>query len=121
MRQKKIFAGIKNYYSKICVLHCPQINSNVYFNNKGLIHLHRKNGALRPKLERIRRFKLFKKYIYTITNDQFAVNTRQTRWENSTCNFIALERVHGKKRIKIILRQINAGKIHFFSIMEYDT
>ena len=120
MIKNKMHHKIKEFYSSIKSLYCKEINSYVYFNNSGLAHLHRKGGALRSKQDQKRRFELFRKYIKSISHDRYNITTRNSPKGNSACVFIALEKKFDTRRIKIILRQINKGKIHFFSIMEYD-
>lgn len=119
MSKSEIHREIKEFYSNIKSLYCKEINSYVYFNNSGLMHLHRKGGSLRSKSDQKRRFVLFRKHIGTISHEHYNISTKTSSRKNSLCVFIALEKCVGTKRIKIVLRRINDGDIHFFSIMEY--
>ena len=119
MSKNETHSEIKEFYSNIKSLYCKEINSYVHFNHSGLMHLHRKGGSLRSKSDQKRRFDLFRKHIRTISHEHYNISTRTSSRKNSLCVFIALEKSVETKRIKIILRKINDGDIHFFSIMEY--
>ena len=111
---KEEFKKYKEEYYSIRKIICPALNNQeVYFNNHGFNHLIRKMGVKRFSWDSIRRFKIFK-YAKIIIES----STVQIEYRNNKYEFWALTHVIYKKKIKVILRRINKGKIHFYSIFE---
>ncbi len=119
MNEQKLLKTAWEFFSHNKSMHCKALGTTIYFNARGFIHLKRKFGVLRPKKERLRRLRLFIKYINLISTEYFTVVEKVTTKDRTIGKFVALKKSFGKRKIKIILRQINNGRVHFFSIMEY--
>lgn len=93
---------------------CPVLNNQkVYFNNHGFNHLIRKMGVKRFLWDSKRRFKILKYAKIIIGSGNVQVEYRKNKYE-----FWALTQILYRKKIKVILRRANKGKIHFYSIFE---
>lgn len=127
---KKIKAEAKKLYSKIGRIHSPALSDEyVAFTSIGFTHLVRKGRNPRPRSEQKRRFALLPHAEAIITNPQAIIVYRTTEtkyWANrygekvfitSTAHFWTfIEKIDGLT-IKIVIRQLNSGQKHFFSIM----
>ena len=106
-------------YKKLGNIKCPAFyDEEVYFNYYGLNHLMYKNGILRTKKEIIERFGLIihiPNILKKIKNTDFEEKRIKG---NSLAYFWTIKyRLHSDLRIRIILRRLNNGKLHFFSVM----
>lgn len=111
---KEKFKKYKEEYYSIEYVYCPVLDSEkVYFNNYGFNHLVRKMGVKRYLWDSKRRFKIFKYAKIIIESSNIQVEYRMNKYE-----FWALTQIVYRKKIKVILRRINKGKIHFYSIFE---
>jgi predicted site-specific integrase-resolvase len=116
----KILNSTKKYYFNIGNIYCPLLKNNkIIFDEQGFRHFMRKNNKQRPIKDQIRRFILFNKYAVNIVSSKKAalenqiINSENTKfWVITNHNFS-----NKKQNIKIILRQISNGNIHFYSIM----
>ena len=105
----------KIIYRRYSVMYCKQINETVHFNDRGFRHLIRKYGKVRPRKEYMRKFELFILNIESLQNEKFKVETNTSINGNGAAEFISLS--SAKLKVRIILRRINEGRLHFFSIM----
>ena len=121
MNDHKLLKQVRKYFCEVEFIHCKVLGVPIYFNSKGFHHLLRKFGILRSRHDRTGRLSIFVEFIDSIATQNFDIKYRYVHKKNSIGKFIALEKKFGKRKIKIILRQINNGRIHFFSIMEYTT
>lgn len=110
-KQEKLYKQVRKIY-------CNQLGVVVHFGNQGFRHLLRKYGKIRPSKDYTRRFILFRKYIKSLGQGEFKITTKIQERNNSRVCFLSLEKNFNDKKIIVILRRINDGKIHFFSIMD---
>ncbi len=107
-------------YKKLRFIKCPAFNDEeVHFNYYGLRHLIYKGEKLRTKDEIIKRFNLLPftpnilKIIKTADHEEKRVR------ENSNAYFWTIKhQIHSGLRVRIIIRRLNSGTLHFFSIMK---
>lgn len=132
--KERIVAETK--YKNMDSVHCPYFNEEISFNSKGLEHLKFKSKRkVRERKDAFIRFKnihLAPKIIKSSKTLQ-EIHTRKIFIEIKTnnrkesvlknCNyygFIAiLKDGQYMKRLKIIIRQVEGGKKHFWSIIPY--
>lgn len=106
----------KEWYSKINCVICPALaNENVYFNNREFNHLFRKHGKIRPLSEIRRRLSLINSAVNIIQTSSH-VEYRSSNKGNIRAHFWALQKNINNKDVKVVLRKIDRGKIHFFSV-----
>jgi hypothetical protein len=104
-------AEARELYFTIGSIPCPALNNEkVYFEWNGFRHLVRKGRVPRKMEDQLRRFKLLPYAVQTIKEGEKISDTRDNQ-------FMALGLVIGDKRIKIILRKADNGKLYFVSIM----
>ncbi len=127
---QKLKAIAKKLYSKIGRIPSPALsNEYVSFTSIGFTHLMRKGRNPRPRSEQKRRFSLLPYAEAVIKNPQAVIIYRTTEtkyWTDrygqkvlitSTAHFWTfVEEIDGFT-IKIVIRQLNSGQKHFFSIM----
>ena len=94
-------------------------NEEVYFNRYGFDHIVFKEGVPRPQDEVKLRFGLLK-YVPSVLNRVTETEKVEIRVKKqSTAYFWTIRhRVGIDTYIRIILRRLNDGRIHFFSVME---
>lgn len=120
----------KKLYSKIGRIPSPALsNEYVAFTSVGFTHLVRKGRNPRPQSEQIKRFSLLVFAEQIIKNPQAVIIYRTTEtkyWTNrhgekvlitSTGHFWTFVEKTDGYTIKIVIRQLNSGQKHFFSIM----
>jgi len=123
----------KNFYKKIGVVISPALdNQYVSFNNTGFNHLIRKL-SIRSRNEQKRRFLLLPKAEAIIKNPQaiivyrkeekkILIKKKETKiLKESTIHYWTFVYFTDFKRIKVVIRQINNGAKHFYSIMDRKT
>ncbi len=106
-------------YKKLGNIKCPAFNNEeIYFNYHGLRHIIYKGGKVRTKEEIIKRFSLVP-YISNILRKIKSVDSEEKRVkEESIAYFWTIKyRVRGQLQVRIIIRRLNDGQLHFFSIM----
>ena len=120
----------KRVYSKIGRVHSPALSDEyVAFTSKGFTHLVRKGHNPRPRSEQIKRFVLIPyaeaiiknpraTILYRSSETKYYINRHgQKILTSSTAHFWTfIETIKGTK-IKVVVRQLNQGQKHFFSIM----
>jgi hypothetical protein len=112
--------NIKIEYYKIKSIRCYILSSeNVFFNNVGFRHLIRKGGIKRPVLEQKRRFKLLKYCRTILTSEDVSVEYRTSKKEKSKVEFWGITAIINKRKIRVIIRRINDGKLIFLSVMDF--
>ncbi len=116
----KILNSTKKYYFDIGSIYCPLLKNNkIIFDEQGFRHFMRKNNRQRPIKDQIRRFRLFNKYAINIISSEKAILENSTINSNDTKFWVITNYniYKTKQNIKIILRQVSNGNIHFYSIM----
>jgi len=110
----------KNIYNKIKSIRCEALFGElVFFDENGSRHLTRKGVIMRPISEQKRRFGLLK-YCKDILEDKdVEVEYRISEIGNSKAEFWGISKTINSKKVKIVIRRINNGKLIFLSIMDY--
>ena len=107
----------KKIYREIGYIVCPALDGEkVYFNNKGFTHLLRKNKFLRPINEQIKRLNLLHYCVEILSDTNIKATHKLIKTRKGVAEFWGLEKIINKVRIRIVIRKINRGAIHFFSI-----
>lgn len=120
----------KKAYSKIGRIHSPALNDEyVAFTSKGFTHLIRKGRNPRPRNEQAKRFLLIPYAEQIIRNPRVTILYRsiETKYyinrhgqkilTTSTAHFWTFVESNKDTKIKVVVRQLNQGPKHFFSIM----
>jgi hypothetical protein len=120
----------KKFYKKIGAIISPALDDQfVYFNNTGFNHLIRKL-SIRSRTEQKKRFLLLPKVESIIKNPKAIIVYRKeekkflSKWKES--KFLKESSFHywtfvcftDSKKIKVVIRQINNGCKHFYSVMD---
>lgn len=107
-----------SFYKKIKKINSPAFDEeNIYFTRVGFDHLVRKGRTKRSKKEQIHRFRLFRFVKQIVSNKEATILFRETIRGSSRAYFWTfVETIRGLK-IKVVIRQIDGGTKHFFSIM----
>lgn len=107
----------RKIYREIGSIVCPALyNERVYFNNYGFNHLFRKNGNIRPIDDIHRRLNILQEAVYIIQTSPTISEYRISHRKNIPAHFWAIQGKVGNQNIKVILRKIDKGKLHFFSV-----
>jgi len=133
---KKLREKAETFYKEVGEIHCPYFNERISFNSKGLEHIkfktkrkirERKDAYMR--LKNIHLAPQILKNSYTLQEKQnkkifvdIKTNSRkETILKNCTYyGFLAIiTDGNFEKRLKIIIRQIDGGQKHFWSIIPY--
>ncbi|MEK7095128.1 MAG: hypothetical protein AAB917_00530 [Patescibacteria group bacterium] len=109
----------KREYYKIGAIKCPAFeNDLVYFNKDGFNHLIRKGRKYREKNEQERRLELVPVVINTLTQrrtfSRYSITQKVKNRKESTAHFWIFN--DSKRRISIVVRKLNSGNKHFFSV-----
>jgi len=120
----------KKFYKKIGIILSPALNNQyVSFNNIGFTHLIRKM-SLRSRNEQKKRFLLLPKaetiiknpkaiIVYKKEEKKILIKTRKAKiLKESTIHYWTFVYFTDSKRIKVVIRQVNNGSKHFYSIMD---
>lgn len=108
----------KKFYRQIKSLRCPTLNNEeVFFTNSGFNHFFERRRFPRPRNDQLRRFYLFKHVVEVLQSTTAIITVRQ---KESLC-FWTIKEIVQEKTIRVIVRQINNGPKHFFSIMTEKT
>jgi len=107
----------KLYYKSIGFLICPAIrDEKVYFQNAGFKHLIYKEKRFRPIADQMRRFKALYYVKEILLGAGVPSEYREEKGNSSTARFWAFGKIINGRYIHIILRKINNGPLHFFSV-----
>ena len=120
------------FYKTVPEVYCPYFKEKINLNAKGLDHIKFKSWQkARTRADQFMRLKSLRLIPEILTNSKTLQGVCHTnilekkkinsRWENRLCEvsyyeFIA---VIEKKRIKIIVKQIEGGEKHFWTIIPY--
>jgi hypothetical protein len=104
----------QNFYKNIGSILSPALdNQPVSFNNTGFNHLIRKL-SVRSRNEQKRRFLLLPKVESIITNPEAVIVYRK----KLNVHYWTFIHHVDSKRIKVVIRQVNNGSKHFYSVMD---
>lgn len=109
-------------YMNIGSIRCPALgNEEVVFDDHGLRHLSRKYGEKRPILDQIRRLRLVPLAVRILTENAADVTRTETFKRSSgvltTAQFWKFTVQENGQIISVVIRQIEDGPKHFFSVM----
>ena len=113
---KEKFKKYKEEYYLIGHIYCPALNYRVFINSNGFKHLTRKGRVPRTPKEKYKRLSLIC-YIASALENGKLVEIREEYIGDCKINtFWCIEYILDNKKIRIIVRKIKNGKMHFFSI-----
>lgn len=128
---QQIKKATKKLYSKIGRVPSPALNNElVAFTSKGFTHVIRKGRKPRPRKEQKRRFRLLQYAEKVVKNPKAVIEYRTTETKElvnrygekvrveSTAQFWTFVETVDNRTIKVVVRQLNKGQKHFFSVME---
>ena len=120
----------KELYQKIGTVWCPALNQCISFNRVGFQHLLQKERRFLPKSEQLRRFALLP-YAKDIVGDyrgsiiyeeRKIMRNREADGKieltTSTMRFWAFTDKRDGEKMRLVIRQVDGGKKHFFSIFQ---
>ncbi len=112
----------KLIYYQVGSVTCPAFDGQaVVFNYNGFYHLMYKNGKPRPLSDRKRRMRLFEKVPHILTSAKTFSKYHSEPNRNNASSLIhswTFTHFENRNRIRIIVRQIDTGDKHFFSVMD---
>lgn len=115
---KQLIQNAKESYYRIGAVPCPIFGGElVYFNNHGWNHLLRKGRFVRDAAEQRKRIDLIKYAEYIIKRSLTALEFKENVLNGNKACFWVIQRYVDSIRIRIVIRKLNGGKLHFFSIM----
>ena len=115
----KLKTEVKNKYVSYGKVFCPALNSEIVFNSKGFHHITKKtDNDPRPIGDQINRLKLldltFEFVKYTNTFQEYEKVEAVDRKETEYWGLVAIYKEH---KLKVILRKVGNGAIHFWSVI----
>lgn len=117
--QAHFLRDARNAYRRIKSVSCPVFNYKpIYFNKHGFNHLISKQRLLRSKREQIRRVNLLPCAVILIESAHSISGYKKTVIDSSVGHFWILKGNIEGKNIRVIIRQLNQGNKHFFSVMD---
>ena len=115
---KEKIKEFKKEYSKIRYICCPAFNNEkIYFNKHGLIHILRKGSRYRNPKDILRRINFFPIVKVILSQERDIFEYRTTKIKNSFGQFWTIRMKTEFVCIKVVIRQLNNGSKHFFSVM----
>ncbi len=107
-------------YRNIGPIKCPAFNNEeIYFNRYGFDHIVYKAGIPRPIDEVANRFSLLT-YVPNILKNLGSVDSEEKRIKSRSIGYFWTIKysLHSGLRVRIIIRRLNDGQLHFYSIMD---
>lgn len=106
-------------YKRIGYVKCPAFNNEeIYFNHYGLHHLIYKGDRLRTKDKIIKRFRLIHYAPNILCKIKHTDHEEKRAQKQSFAYFWTIKyQIYHGLRVRIIIRRLNNGTLHFFSIM----
>ncbi|MFA6404691.1 MAG: hypothetical protein WCW03_01705 [Candidatus Paceibacterota bacterium] len=109
--------NIRKYYYSIGSVFSPALKQIVIFNHYGLRHLFGNRNGVRSKKEILHRYNLLKYTEIILSNVKEISGTRKLMGRKSIMEFFSIERYIDDKKVRLIIRRLNKGVLHFYSIM----
>jgi hypothetical protein len=118
-RFKELLEQRRAEYKGYMPVFCPVLKEYVIFNAKGFNHLlFRPKGREREQTEQIARLNILP-FASRIIQFSIGLKRRERRTAiGKTIKYWGLESVINGQRIRVVLRRIGNGKLHFWSIMQ---
>jgi hypothetical protein len=102
---------------KIGYVKCPAFgNEKIYFTQAGFNHLLRKGRKLREKNDQIRRLTLVFHAPTILAVSTIVSSYERTYLRDSSADFWSFVGTRKEISITVVIRQLNGGRKHFFSI-----
>lgn len=122
---RKIVTNTREKYKKLQPIACPAFgNELIYFNRNGFNHLVRAGKRARSVREQIRRVRLFERVVSILSiSKSFQKYRKLERYivdnpnGKSTAQFWAFICKKKGNTVIVLIRQLNNGHKHFFSVM----
>ena len=109
---------IKSFFNQVRQVQNPALGEIIYFNAKGINHLLYKNNRNLRQKDRIKaNFILLPRATKLLEKSTFWQEESHYVKDKSKYFFWAFEAVVDQRRIKVIVRQVNSGKKHFWSVI----
>ena len=113
-------AKLKLEYYKIENIKCSVLlGEKVFFDKYGLRHLIRKDGHNRSVSQQRRRFELLRYCRHVLERTDADIEYRISENYKSKAEFWGITASIDGRKIRVVLRKINGGKLIFLSIMDY--
>lgn len=132
-RHRRILAETIDFYKSIGEISCPYFRKPITFNSDGFHHLQFSAERERDKSEQLMKFRLLREYSVDILTNSGTIQeyrkivkvARRHRYSGRRAEpvtveywgFVAIVGEHEKERVKIVVRRIGLGDIHFWSAM----
>lgn len=114
----KLLLETKRYYFGLNKVSCPALNNEyVHFNKHGFNHFLHKGRTPRKKKDQIRRFRLLSTVPMIISSCERIHAYKEDKRMGSVAYFCEIRGKYKNKIVKIIIRKLNNGRLHFFSVM----
>jgi hypothetical protein len=108
---------IRDDYFKIGRIRCPCLNNKyVHFNQSGFRHFLRKGKTIRPLMDQLRRFALFRFATKVISSSKTKIT--ETRYNGAIDSYKLQLEVHEGCRIKVIVIKNGGGIYQYVSVMD---
>ncbi len=120
------------YFMNLKAIQCPALELEVHFNSRGFNHIIYKKGNIeRPRFEQIPRFQILAMAVKIISKtttfqefeeiqkELISWNKGRKTLKTKTISYWGLIAIIENKKIKVILRKIGNGHLHFWSIIPY--
>jgi hypothetical protein len=119
---KEIRKNAEAIYAKIGEVWCAALGDYVTFNSAGFRHLIRRDRRWRPHNDQKRRFLIlpYAESIITAANVKVICRVGENA-SGKVIKFWAITGLRDCRKITVIIRQVGAGKKHFFSIYDQKT
>jgi hypothetical protein len=117
----RLLGDAKSFYFSTGAISCPALNGKrVYFNRRGFQHLIRKGRMYRSLFEITRRCKLIPLAVQTVKTAEKIFYQETIFSEKTNATFWTLKKTYVSPNVTVfvIIRKLNDGKIHFFSVYD---
>lgn len=115
----ELIAQTKAAYRKIGAAKSPALCGNtIVFSNVGFDHLTHKRRIPRSEKDQCRRFALLPHAKKIVEGRQATISYREEQKGSCTMHFWAFHAHIGQQKIKVVVSQLNQGKLQFLSVMD---
>ena len=122
--EKDLKAKTHKFYKSLGSLWCGAVEDNVVFNNHGWVHLsYTRSGHKRNVKDLKLRFHLFKHTPEVIKSSKVIIKETSgaiisRRGVSRTAKYFEIAHVcdKGKQHVTVVLRRIESGKLHYYSL-----
>jgi hypothetical protein len=116
-KHREEIAKFKDLYKRIGSVACPYFGGEkVYFTRNGFNHLLRKGKQARISSEQVERLRLIQYCKKILGSEGSLVEYRSSVRPSTIAQFWGFTARLDKLHVKLVVRQIDTGRKHFFSI-----